>query len=566
MHLRKVFRPSQPLRSPTLHSFGDGARSRLWHIVISSLLFLIITPVIPGVDTWYEVKPANLPPKRATFGMLYDEQAGHPIIFDGYAATGVLNDMWEFQTDTWANISPTAMPPARFLHTFTYCPPEKGGILIGGISASYALLGDVWRYASGTWIKVTGATIPPRHSHAAAYDPDQKILYIFGGLGTNNNHLKDFWTYKSGKLTEVGFDTGPGELYGHAMAYLNSAGELVLFGGADKNNIQRNETWIFKNNAWTHLLTTNSPTPRINPTMVSDSLNNRVILFGGMVDNKRVNDLWSFDGTDWTQISTSLAPSKRNCHAMIYDPNTYGENASNAARNRIFHCFGGIDNDNKYLCDHWILYNRNVYFDKNIYFTINDHAILRVVDFGANHDTSVSETVTVKVISDTDPVGITLTLVETGNNTGVFTNGGAGEELQFSLTRGNPLKRQIQISNIQGKGDRVTVTYQLPGAPPLSNSAAWVASPKRIRFDKSSYTGIHDPAIITVLDMDANYDTGLNDSLAVLLTSQTDPVGISLTLRESGANTRLFTTDILTDTLLYSLMERNQDLRKLKVS
>jgi len=707
MHLRKVFRPSQPLRSPTLHSFGDGARSRLWHIVISSLLFLIITPIIPGVDTWCEVKPANLPPKRATFGMLYDEQAGHPLIFDGYAATGVLNDMWEFQANTWANVSPTAMPPARFLHTFTYCPPEKGGILIGGISTSYAPLGDVWRYASGTWTKVTGATIPPRHSHAVAYDSDQKMLYIFGGLGTGNNHLKDFWTYKSGKITEVGFVTGPGELYGHAMAYLNSAGELVLFGGADKNNIQRNETWIYKNDAWTLLGTTKSPTPRIDSTMVSDSLNNRIILFGGIVDNKRVNDLWSFDGTDWTQISTSLAPAKRSCHAMIYDPNTYGENASNAARNWIFHCFGGVDYDNKYLGDHWILYNRNVYFDKNIYFTINDHAILRVVDFGANHDISVPETVTVKVTSDTDPdginlvlretgpntgvfinsnagemlgfsptesnqdlrlihvdmskaserltiiytppagggtqmsaiaswrpsygkirfddqhysaaqddyvyngihdkaiitlenknadvdpisrdnvnisvtsqtdpVGITLTLVETGNNTGVFTNGGAGEELQFSLTRSNPLKRQIQVSNIQGKGDRVTVTYQFPGAPPISNSAAWVASPKRIRFDKSSYTGIHDPAIITVLDMDGNYDTGLNDSMAVLLTSQTDPVGISLNLSETGANTGLFTSDIpnpavaaalaeSADNLLFSLIESNQDLRKLKVS
>jgi len=535
-----------------------------WHIIVSLLLFLMLTPLVPGVYTWYELQPGNLPPERAAFGMLYDEQSGHPIIFDGYGSTGVLNDMWEYQTNTWVRVYPTAMSSSRYLHTFTYYPPENGGILIGGLSTSYLPVGDVWRYSSGTWTQLTGATIPARHSHAVAYDPDRKALYIYGGIGTSNNHLKDFWTYKNGNLTQVSFSNGPAELYGHSMAYLSPAGEIVLFGGADKNNIQRNDTWIYKNSAWTQVQTANSPSARIYATMVSDSLNNRVILFGGIVGNKRVNDLWFFDGNNWTQISTSLSPSDRSGHVMIYDPNTYGEDASNAARNRIFHCFGGIDANNKYLKEHWILYNRNVYFDKDVYSNVNDHAILRVVDFVANNSTSVAETVTVTVTSDTDPVGITLTLSETGNNTGVFTNGGAGNELKFSFVASDQSLRQIKVKN----GDEVTLHYVPTGGSEITATALMNLTPAGVslNINKPVYIGTHEKALITVDDINANSSADAIDTVNVTVTSDVDPVGIILPLTETDVNTGIFSDTQAPHLLSFSPIASNQALSRIKVS
>ena len=69
-----------------------------------------------------------------------------------------------------------------------------------------------------------------------------------------------------------------------------------------------------------------SPSARIGPAMVYDSVNERVLLFGGAIyDNgySFYNDLWSFKDGVWTEIDVpGTKPSGRFNIPMVYLPDT----------------------------------------------------------------------------------------------------------------------------------------------------------------------------------------------------------------------------------------------------
>lgn len=75
---------------------------------------------------------------------------------------------------------------------------------------------------------------------------------------------------------------------------------------------------------------------------------------------------------------------------------------------------------------------------------------LTVTDPAANTDPSVAETITIKIYSDSDPTGFTITLTETGPNTGIF-------QSDFNFTNGasNAATRSIKVKD----GDTITIEY-----------------------------------------------------------------------------------------------------------
>jgi hypothetical protein len=92
--------------------------------------------------------------------------------------------------------------------------------------------------------------------------------------------------------------------------------------------------------AWAQRQPGHAPSPREEPAMVYDPLQQRVVLFGGGGQNL-LGDTWLWDGTDWTQ--STPGPSPRNGHAMVFD----------AARGRVM-LFGGADASG-YRQDTWEL-------------------------------------------------------------------------------------------------------------------------------------------------------------------------------------------------------------------
>ena len=70
--------------------------------------------------------------------MVYDTKAGKVILFGGFKCTSMadplLNDTWsyDYQSDTWKEMSPETNPPARIYHGMVY-EPEAGMTLVWGV-------------------------------------------------------------------------------------------------------------------------------------------------------------------------------------------------------------------------------------------------------------------------------------------------------------------------------------------------------------------------------------------------------------------------------------------------
>jgi hypothetical protein len=495
-------------------------------ILILFALVLLKSPLI-GQEVWYEIFPNALPPERSAFGMVHNKQTNRPVLFGGFNSSGPLDDTWEFQENTWVELFPPAKPPARYFHTFTYRDSDGSAFVLGGLVDNKPS-SEMWKLESGTWTKITSSEIPPaRHSHAAAYDSKLDALYVYGGLGEDNEHRGDFRAYQADAWTMVNSLNAPGPLYGHAMVYDPSRNQMVLFGGANASNTRVNDTWIYKNSEWALLPTQNAPSPRIFHKMAYDPDQNVILLFGGFEQGKRLNDLWIFDGENWTPRSTTLSPEKRSSHEMVYD-----------SKSQRLHCFGGIGATNNYYKDNWVLFEKDLSFDKEIYISIHDQAVISVSDLSGNQDPSAKDTIFIALTSTTDPVGIALPLTETDINTGVFTCDEADQKLKFSLIESNQDLRQIQVKD----GDTIRASYvsALDGRE-ITATTQWIGAEAIIELDKQVYIGTHDSAIITIYIEDENVNPNVIETIQVLVTSDPDPTGFPLILQEISENSGIFT-------------------------
>jgi len=96
----------------------------------------------------------------------------------------------------------------------------------------------------------------------------------------------------------------------------------------------------------------------------------------------------------------------------------------------------------------------DVLFD-NEYYTETDTAVITLNDPNANTDPNSIQDVTLKVTSESDPNGITISAKETDINTSKFTTSAFGNDLGFTLESSDDVIELIQVSD----GDTITVTY-----------------------------------------------------------------------------------------------------------
>ena len=124
---------------------------------------------------------------------------------------------------------------------------------------------------------------------------------------------------------------------------------MILFGGYD--GAQRNDTWLLSlapDAAWSKWeLGVQLPPGRSEPSLVYDSLRDRLILFGGTDSSVLFGDVWALslpDGGGWQQlVPSNTAPASRYAHTAIYDP----------ARDQMI-VFGGRAGST-YFADTWAL-------------------------------------------------------------------------------------------------------------------------------------------------------------------------------------------------------------------
>jgi len=168
-------------------------------------------------------------------------------------------------------------------------------------------------------------------------------------------------------------------------------------------------------------------------------------------------------------------------------------------------------------------------------FALSDAATLTVADEDIDTDGGSMQDLDVTVVSGSDPVGIGVTLVETGNNTGIFSG-----TITFTTGASDDGTDTLEVSGGDALGfDYLeTTTFDGPDAT-RTGEASMYSDDATVFFERAHYA-VDETATLSVADTDANLDPGVAETVDVAVTSTSDGTGISATLTETGADTGLF--------------------------
>jgi hypothetical protein len=138
-------------------------------------------------NTWSEMSPEEHPVAGNFQAMAYDARSDRVILFGGADRVDVaLPDTWayDYESDTWTLMSPATSPPPRYYSTMVYDDSNDRTILFAGTDQwASATLGDTWAYDhdADTWTQIDAPGPTVRAWHAMAYDADSKSVVAFGG-------------------------------------------------------------------------------------------------------------------------------------------------------------------------------------------------------------------------------------------------------------------------------------------------------------------------------------------------------------------------------------------------
>lgn len=175
--------------------------------------------------------------------------------------------------------------------------------------------------------------------------------------------------------------------------------------------------------------------------------------------------------------------------------------------------------------------------DKSTCYGYGAQALVTLDDNDLNLNPNLKEEINVIVKSTSDPVGISVKLLEKSTDSGIFTG-----NFGFDLAKSDAANSRIKIAY----NGTVTVTYNdihnISGKTAIRTcSSTWKPATGTVKFGKSSYTGLLSKASITLNDQDLNLRSSYIDTTRIRITSNSDPNGLFLTLYETGTGTGVFT-------------------------
>jgi len=215
-----------------------------------------------ALNAWTNLSSSNAPSARFLCSMVYDVQSDKMILFGGVRYEGayafVYNQTYSFDYDTnnWTDMSPVYSPAARYSHSLVYDTLSDRVILFGGFwEHPMKLQPDIWfndtwtyDYDSNTWTNVTPTAGPSaRMSAAATYDPLADRMVMFGGRNPTDL-FDDTWAYDydGNQWIEQTSLAIPEARNGAGMAYAETAGEIVMFGGIGIGYVVLGDTWSYQ--------------------------------------------------------------------------------------------------------------------------------------------------------------------------------------------------------------------------------------------------------------------------------------------------------------------------------
>jgi hypothetical protein len=266
-----------------------------------------------------------------TYG--YGGAVGMPILpplptpYPGYGATTSC-EVWELNpvTPAFTNRTPALdVPTARSGQAMAYNPSTGKTYIFGGSEMmSGQSLNDLWEWDGKTWAQVAADARPPaRTDSALAYDPARKSLILFGGVDYySSTTYADTWEWNSStrKWAQLKPLSSPLSLSGHGMVTDTTRNKILLFGGAGDQysygspyyyNPLRKEVWEWDGGAmtWTNrtfAAASNSPSETQNPVMAYDEGRQKMFLYEGSNYGSGASAFWEWDpiSAGWTLRDT----------------------------------------------------------------------------------------------------------------------------------------------------------------------------------------------------------------------------------------------------------------------
>lgn len=163
-----------------------------------------------SVVQWTQMAVQGSIPPRQSHAMAFDQRRDRLVVFGGADANGqFLGDTWELAPAAfgwqWIQRTPAQSPPRRWQHKMDYDPARGVVVMTGGYGnpqcgqycASH--LNDVWEYDGDTWTqRLPSTSLPPvREGAGFAYDSHRQRFVLQGGSGSVP-FPGDTWFYTAG--------------------------------------------------------------------------------------------------------------------------------------------------------------------------------------------------------------------------------------------------------------------------------------------------------------------------------------------------------------------------------
>jgi hypothetical protein len=311
----------------------------------------VATWLLTAAGSWTSYSNGQSPPDRSDANMA-SAGGGAIILQGGTNDTGtVFTDVWQFRDESvgWTmlvgdasgagplNVTPVARYDAGF--AWDGYGPDSYFLMVGGTSASGAVVGDVWSFAAPSrWTIQTPALAAPtmpssRYQESMVFDDTLREVVLFGGesCGASScTFLGDTWVFSSGLWHQLSTSVAPSSRFGAAMDYNPFTGVVLLYGGCGAV-CPLGDTWQFArppNGAspvWRELFPSVSPPARYYASMAFDPYDKITVLFGGCEGARGpcpVGDTWVYNTSlsNWkflASASEANAPPARFGASMV---------------------------------------------------------------------------------------------------------------------------------------------------------------------------------------------------------------------------------------------------------
>ncbi|MHA1515825.1 MAG: Kelch repeat-containing protein, partial [Candidatus Heimdallarchaeaceae archaeon] len=166
-----------------------------------------------NTETWTNMTPAVSPLGRSASKIAYDVESDRIILFGGYHYSGYpfddptgavyQKDTWayDYNTNTWENITTTITPNGRIGFDMSYDLESDRIILFGGYTHLdfSGLQDETWAfdYNNQNWTLMNPASNLVRIEHQLDYDSESDRIILFGGYTAESPFtlLDETWMY-----------------------------------------------------------------------------------------------------------------------------------------------------------------------------------------------------------------------------------------------------------------------------------------------------------------------------------------------------------------------------------